>query len=164
MALASNAFPVMVVLGELAARFRPELAGLPVTIVENPDWSEGMASSLRHGLHQLLQQAPYTAAALLLVCDQPLLQVAHLQALWQRQVISGQVVAAEYNGHPGVPAIFPARYFPQLAALQGDRGARALLRHLASSEIQTVSMPEAAVDLDTPQDFAEFQAKMSKME
>lgn len=155
-ALASGASPVIVILGELAARLRSELDGLPVTAVHNRNWAEGMASSLRCGVRQLQQAAPEVSAVMLLVSDQPLLRPVHLQALWQQQVITGQVVAAEYNGHPGVPAIFPARYFPRLLALQGDQGARALLRKMSPLELVTFPLPEAATDLDTPTDVLRF--------
>ena len=160
MALASDASSVIVVLGNSASRLRPELAGLPVSIVENQDWPSGMAGSLRCGLAQLLLQAPETPAALLMVCDQPHLQATHLRQLWQQHQASNQVVAAQQaDGHPGVPAIFPARCFPQLAALQGDQGARALLRQLPPSELHILPMPEAVADLDTPADLARLRSQ-----
>uniref|UniRef100_A0A7V5CSV8 Nucleotidyltransferase family protein n=1 Tax=Acidobacterium capsulatum TaxID=33075 RepID=A0A7V5CSV8_9BACT len=163
LALASGASPVIVVLGNSAPQLRPELEGLSVSVVENPDWATGMASSLRCGLAQLLRQAPAAPAALLLVCDQPHLQAVHLRQLWQQYQASNQVVAAQQaDGHPGVPAIFPACCFPQLAALQGDQGARALLRQLPPSELQTISMPEALADLDTPADLARLRAQNDK--
>jgi molybdenum cofactor cytidylyltransferase len=163
LALASGASPVIVVLGNSAAQLRPELAGLPVSIVENSDWPTGMAGSLRCGLAQLLRQAPEIPAALLMVCDQPHLQATHLCRLWQQYQASNQVVAArQADGQPGVPAIFPARCFPRLAALQGDQGARALLRQLPPSELHTLSMPEAVADLDTPADLARLRAQSGK--
>jgi molybdenum cofactor cytidylyltransferase len=160
LAIASGASPVIVVLGNSAPRLRPELTDLPVTIVENPDWPSGMASSLHCGLRQLLRQAPETPAALLLVSDQPHLHAAHLRRLWQQYEESNQVVAARYEDMlPGVPAIFPARCFPQLAALQGDQGARALLRQLPPSQLQTIPMPEAVADLDTPDDLLRLRTR-----
>jgi molybdenum cofactor cytidylyltransferase len=160
LAIASGASPVIVVLGNSAAQLRPELAGLPVSIVENSDWPTGMAGSLRCGLAQLLRLAPAVPAALLLVCDQPGLRVTHLRQLWEHQTQSNKVVAAQHHeGNPGVPAIFPARFFPRLAELQGDQGARAFLRQLPSSEIQIIPMPGAVADLDTQADLASWQAR-----
>jgi len=54
-ALAAAVWPVVVVLGAHAEKIRPALARLPVLPIENPAWSEGMASSLRAGLAALRQ-------------------------------------------------------------------------------------------------------------
>ena len=65
-----------------------------------------------------------------------------------------RIVAAQYAGTTGVPAIFPVDLFGELAELQGDRGARALLSRYAD-RVVAVPMPSAAQDVDTPADFAD---------
>jgi CTP:molybdopterin cytidylyltransferase MocA len=55
-----------------------------------------------------------------------------------------------------VPAIFPAGYFDRLAGLQGDVGARALLR--SAEEITILKMPSAAMDIDTPEDMESLRS------
>ncbi len=153
-AIASGAAPVLVVLGASADPLSAELAGLPVSVVANPLWQQGMGSSLGLGMQELRRQAPATSAVLLMVCDQPLLTAAHLKHLWEGDAATGKVVACRYGDHPGVPAIFPAAYFAALAEIAGDRGARSLLRGLPASELELVTLPEAEFDLDRPADLA----------
>jgi molybdenum cofactor cytidylyltransferase len=60
------------------------------------------------------------------------------------------VTAAHYAGRAGVPAIFMARFFPELLKVEGDRGARAILeRHAA--EVALVEFEDGVIDLDTPE-------------
>ncbi|MGH8517768.1 MAG: nucleotidyltransferase family protein, partial [Panacagrimonas sp.] len=64
------------------------------------------------------------------------------------------IVAADHGGDTlGPPCLFPARDFPALVALDGDRGARVLLRQ-HPERVRRVSMPRAALDVDTPEDLA----------
>jgi molybdenum cofactor cytidylyltransferase len=65
----------------------------------------------------------------------------------------GSIVASVYGQHVGVPAIFPRPFFSELMQLRGDQGARAILERNAYRLVR-VPMPNAAVDLDTPEDLA----------
>jgi molybdenum cofactor cytidylyltransferase len=65
--------------------------------------------------------------------------------------------AARYEGRIGVPAVLPRRHWRALKALQGDQGARALLR--GSKELTLVDMPEASLDIDTPADVEKLHAR-----
>jgi molybdenum cofactor cytidylyltransferase len=151
-ALASGALPVLVVLGCEAELLAAELDGLAVSIVVNEDWREGMGRSLRCGVEALQSMAPQVSALLCMVCDQPRLTVTHLQVLWARQECIRKVIAARHGDRPGVPAIFPAKYLPALAKSAGDKGARSLLGALPETEIELLDLPEALLDLDTPED------------
>ena len=155
LALDAGAAPVIVVVpgtpgSASSAPFGPDpqcwtaaLEGLPVTPLGNPHAGEGMGRSLRLGLAAL---PPGTERVLLLVCDQPLLSVHHIEALL---AAPGPVAAAQYGGRLGVPAVFSREHFAALAATRGDQGARSLLRTLP---VTPVPMPEAATDIDTPAD------------
>jgi molybdenum cofactor cytidylyltransferase len=153
-AIASGAWPVVVVLGRDAEALSPELAGLAVAAVANSQWQEGMGSSLRCGVEALQRRSRATTAVLLMVCDQPRISAAHLEGMWTRYAATGKVVAARHGDRPGVPAIFPAKYLPDLAQSAGDEGARNLLGGLVTEEIELVALPEAGFDLDTPDDLA----------
>ncbi len=137
--------PVVVVLGCAAAEVGAALEGLPVQAVENPDWTEGMASSLRRGVAAL--PGP-VGGALVLACDQPALTVELLQEFRRRhQAEPTATLASDYgNGH-GIPALFPGDRLPELAALRGDRGARGLL-----GAALRIPFAEGAFDFDTPED------------
>jgi len=119
-------------------------------IAYNALWRAGLAGSLRVGLDAL----PRTArAALVMVVDQPNVDSAALSRLiaaWRKRP---QVpAAAYYAGHAGVPAILPRRLWHAARSLEGDVGARALLR--AARELTLVEMPEAELDVDTEEDVA----------
>lgn len=155
-AVGSGASPVIVVLGGNADLLTPELEGLDVTPVTNPDWQEGMGRSLRCGVEALQREAPRAAAVLLMVCDQPRITAAHLKEMWDRHGASGKAVAVRYGDHPGVPAILPGQYMSELAKT-GDQGARRLLGALPAADIDLVELPEADFDLDTPEDLRRLE-------
>jgi len=140
---------LIVVLGAGADELAPLLKHSPGSVVINQDWREGLASSIRAGIARL----PSTCAgALLLLADQAAVTADDLQRLagtWRKQ--PQYIAAASYDGTTGVPAIFPRALFRALAELRGDVGARTLLRRNADRVVR-VSMPSAALDVDTPED------------
>jgi molybdenum cofactor cytidylyltransferase len=193
-ALASSCRPVIVVLGAEVERCQRELAGLDVHVTINPAWADGMGSSIRAGMTALTAAAPGARAVVITLCDQPLVGAAFIDRLVQRYqaaaaesggaVQSGgtaqsgepaerePTVAAEYEGRPGVPALFPRSRFAELSRLDGAAGARHLLRvapatsaapagpagpaapaQRAAREVVTLPCPEAAVDVDTITDY-----------
>ena len=148
-AIAVAGHAVTVVLGAHAGELAPALGRLPVSLVVNRDWSEGLASSIRAAVLSLPGSC---GGALLLLADQAGVSSADLQRLcdaWRRNPRA--IVAAQYGGGHGVPAIFPRSEFPALLALRGDQGARALLRSPAALCVG-VAMPGAAHDIDRPKD------------
>lgn len=153
-ALASAAWPVVVVLGAQAEQIRPSLARLPVLIAENPAWAEGMAASIRAGITTLQQFSRHLDAAVLALCDQPAFSADTIAALVNACRTSGRsIVAAHYAGRRGAPALFAREHFATLTALTGEEGARALLNE-PGDRVATVDLPALAVDLDTPADVA----------
>lgn len=153
-ALASPAWPVVVVLGAHAEKIRPSLAHLPVLITENAAWSEGMAASIREGITTLQQFSRRLEAAVIALCDQPAFSAATIAQLIATQRTSGRsIVAARYAGRHGAPALFLREHFPALTHLTGETGARALLNDTPGL-VASVDLPQFAVDLDTPADLA----------
>lgn len=139
--------PVLVVVGARGREVAASLAGMPVQVVDNPGWEEGMASSIRAGVRALPPDSP---AALFLVCDQPAVDGALVGRLLEiRRHHPEAVVACAYGNTRGTPSLFPARCFPQLLLLRGDRGARDLL---AAPDVLTLPFPAGADDVDTPGD------------
>jgi len=158
-ALASPAWPVVVVLGAQAEKIRPTLARLPMLIAENPAWAEGMAASIRAGMTTLRQFSQKLDAALVALCDQPAFSAEVIAQLVAAQRATGRsIVAARYGGRQGAPALFLREHFPALAALTGEEGARSLLNG-DPTRVATVDLPALALDLDTPADYASLQSK-----
>lgn len=158
-ALASSAWPVVVVVGAEAEKIRGVLARYPVILTENPAWSEGMASSIRAAVTTLQQFSRRLDAALIALCDQPAFSADTIGQLVEAQRTSGRsIVAARYSGRQGAPALFLREHFSTLTALTGEEGARALLNG-PTSQVAAVDLPELALDLDTPADVTRFRAK-----
>lgn len=156
-ALASSAWPVVVVLGAEAEKIRPLLTRLPVLVAENPAWAEGMASSVRTGIAMLQQFSRSLDGALITLCDQPAFSAEVIARLVARQHTSGRsIVAAHYNGRNAAPALFLRSHFAALAALTGEEGARTLL-NARPELVAAENLPELALDLDTPADYAAAQ-------
>lgn len=142
-ALEAGCAPVLAVVGQ----WNPGLAGLEARMIPNPEASEGMASSIRAGVAALPETAE---AALLLAVDQPAANAAILRRLLDlHRRDPGRPAACAYAGTLGIPAILPRRLFAELGALQGDRGAKAILLREGAAALP---FPEGARDLDRPED------------
>jgi len=142
---------VTVVVGAHARDLSYLLAQTASSVVVNRHWEEGMGSSLRVGVKSL---PPGCEAVLVLLGDQVAVTPDDLKRLISGYYgQEGSVAAATYERHVGVPAIFPRSCFSDLAALRGDEGARAIIQR-NQSRLVRVPMPNAAVDLDTPEDLA----------
>ncbi len=147
--------PVGVVLGAYADVITPHLSQLDIHLFHNPHWQTGMASSIQWGLCHLLRYHSDWEAIILMVCDQPFISPLAIQNLisgYQRS--QSRLVASEYSGTLGVPALFHQCFFPDLLALRGDRGAKAIIQQ-HRSRVFAIPFPAGAVDMDTPQDVAE---------
>ena len=152
MALATDPRALVVSLGAQAGAVRRALGDLGddprVRCVEAPDWARGMGASLRSGLDALPDDCD---AALVLLCDQPALTLAHLERLlaaWRAHPVRAS--ASAYAGVLGVPAVLPRAWWPSIDG-GSDRGARELLRARAA-EISAVAAAGLERDLDTPID------------
>jgi molybdenum cofactor cytidylyltransferase len=149
-ALRSKCRQVLVVTGAQDAEVRTALAGLPLRVVRNEAWRAGVASSIRAGVGEARRGD--CQAAICMVCDQAALTPAHLDRLIAAYDAGASRVASRYDGRLGVPALFARALFDELLALDGDEGARHLLR--ASPDVVPVDWPEGAFDVDTPADAA----------
>lgn len=148
---------VTVVLGPEVESARNALHDTRTQIVVNEHWANGLSSSLRVGLQSLPSG---TSAVLIALGDQALLDSADYQRLLDVAAMNpDRPVAARYQQTIGVPAVFPARYFEQLAALEGDRGAGSILK--SNPEVIALDMPNAAFDIDTPEQLAAALAQCS---
>ncbi len=153
-ALATGPRQLLVALGAEVDGCRAALAGLAVDIHIVVDWAAGIGATLASGLRELRQPVD---GVLVIGVDQPALGAPHLLALLARwQADPSRAVASGYAGTIGTPALFPADWQPRLAALSGDRGARALLRKSAERP-EILHAPELALDIDDAQDLAAWQ-------
>lgn len=138
--------PVIVVAGAERAAIAEAVTTTGALVVENRGWTEGLASSIRRGIETLTRDCD---AAVLLLADQPLVTCEHLRELTAAYAAGNDPVATRYGDRRGVPALFGSRWFPELASLAGDRGARDILERE-----QAYAIGEGApFDVDTPEDY-----------
>ncbi len=158
-ALRSSCEEVFVVLGAAGESVRPQLDGLPVQVVLNAEWREGMGTSIRCGLRAALHEPRPLDGALMLLADQPLVTAEHLSRMVALfRCGRAPIVAAHYDGHPGAPVLFGDALFSELLRLEGGSGARQIVA-ASSSETLLFELPEAAVDVDVE---AEYQALLER--
>ncbi|MFI1331651.1 NTP transferase domain-containing protein [Streptomyces sp. NPDC020845] len=151
--------PVHIVLGAAAeaVRAKAELPGC--TLIDNPDWAEGMGSSLRAGLASLADTRAGAGAALVMLVDQPGIgaaAVARVAAAYDGPSCLASAVYGERRGHP---VLFGAERWAEVAASAvGDRGARAYLKE-HQSEVTLVDCSDIARpdDIDTPEDLKRLE-------
>ena len=148
--------PLVVVLGAHRVRLRLVLrrAAPTALVVTNPRWAEGLASSLQAALEKV---PGGTRAILVQLVDQPRVDAHALRRLlsaWRRR--PGILAAARYDNRAGVPAVLPRSSWRSVRTLRGDSGARALLRDTRA--LTLVGMPQAAMDLDTPEDVSAWRS------
>ena len=148
-ALDVSAGPVLISLGAEYESIKREIADLNVTTVLNPDWQKGISSSLTSALNYLIETYDEIEAVLFMLCDQPRIDAVKLAELINSyQATAAPIVASEYNGTLGVPALFDQSVFDELFQLAGDRGARSLIeKHVGRA--MKVPMPEAGLDIDS---------------
>ncbi|UCC63779.1 MAG: putative selenium-dependent hydroxylase accessory protein YqeC [Anaerolineae bacterium] len=154
-ALAVPVDEVIVVLGHAAEHIAPALAGLPVRVVVNDAWADGLSTSVHAGLNVLSTAAE---AALFLLADQPRLTPEVIAALVARfRRTRAPVVVPETGGPRGAPALFARALFDELRAVQGDQGGRDLIARYADLAA-TVALSDAALlaDIDTQDDLTTF--------
>jgi CTP:molybdopterin cytidylyltransferase MocA len=160
-ALSSGSGSVHVVAGAEVAGVHAALDGLPVDVVINEAWSEGMASSIRAAIEAIERRERPVESLILMLCDQPGVSADVLRRLLDAyRATRAPVVASRYPEGPGVPALFHADLFPALKTLHGDVGARQLIRHL-DREVVTIplTLPD---DVDTPEDVLRYEGIRSR--
>lgn len=148
---------VYVVAGTAEQAIRELVAPDGVQLVVNEDWASGLASSLACGIRALPVGAD---AVLVMPCDLPAVtadDLARLVAAWH--AAPELMAAAQFDGHPAPPAIFPRAVWSQLALLRGDQGARAVLE--SAEQRSVVAMPSAALDADTPDELTRLERTLS---
>ena len=155
-AVAANFRSTVVVLGANAESLRQELDDLPVRIAINENWASGMSSSIKTGLAELVEQENLEAAVIML-CDQPLVTSQTLNNLCEAFARAGKPIAAcEYQNTVGVPALFSSEIFAELMNLHESEGAKKIIEKYPG-KTALVAAPEAALDVDTLEDYEKLK-------
>lgn len=159
-ALSTSITHVVVVLGTDPDTYRDLLETYPVGLVINESWKNGLGSSIKAGLKAIRQRAKTLDAVLFLVGDQPAIGFEYLSRMIDTyRNTSANLIASGYSDTYGVPALFGAEFFDAIMALNDEDGAKRVLKK--HEDVLTVlDCPEGAVDIDTPQDYANFRSQL----
>jgi molybdenum cofactor cytidylyltransferase len=155
-ALASKASPVIVVTGHQRDRVEAALKGLNVRFANNPDYAEGLGTSLRTGVAAVPADAD---GVLILLGDMPQIDAALIDKLIAAfdPEKGALVVLPTIEGRRGNPVIWARRFFPDLMAVTGDVGARHIIANVAEAVAEVaVTNPAVTVDVDTPDALAKI--------
>ncbi len=161
-ALASKARPVVVVTGHHRERVQTALAGASVNFVHNPDYAQGLSTSLKAGLAAL---PPDIDGVVVLLGDMPRVAAADIDRLIAayNPVEGRAIVVPTRKGKRGNPVLLGRQLFHELARIEGDSGAReAIAAH--GDLVAEIEMDSDGVltDIDTPQALAKFTAPRAR--
>jgi molybdenum cofactor cytidylyltransferase len=161
-ALASRAKPVMVVTGHQRERVEAVLAGLPVKLVHNPDFADGLGTSVRAGIAAVPASAD---GAVICLGDMPQVDAELINRLIAAFAPEQGALAVipTLSGERGNPVLWSRRFFPDLMALEGDIGARNLIGRYGEAVIEVPVTGKAALtDIDTQEALAGVKAEIER--
>ena len=159
-ALASRARPVIVVTGHQRERVEGALTGLPVKFVHNPDFANGLGTSLKAGIAALPAEAD---GVIVCLGDMPQVDAAlidRLTAAFDPEK-GALVVVPTLDGKRGNPVVWSRRFFHDLMTVEGDVGARHLIGAYPEAVVEVpVSGKAAMTDVDTPEALRAVKAEL----
>ncbi len=152
-ALETECASIFVILGANSDILSNQLKDKPVMVLQNSNWQEGMASSIRCGLEYIAGTILRPDSIIFMVCDQPFVTSALLLNLITKKVETKMpIVASSYKENLGTPALFHRSFFAMLMDLVGDKGARKLIAD-NMDKVATVNFEKGITDIDTMEDY-----------
>ena len=143
--------PIIIVTGAYAEQVFQD-SGSQVDIVNNPEWQQGIGSSIATGINRIVESG-LVDNVIISVCDQPFISASIFQSLVRKRAETGKdIVACSYADTVGTPVLFSKRYFQELSQLRGGEGAKKLLQRFHES-VTVIPFPKGGVDIDTKLDY-----------
>lgn len=144
---------ITLVVGAHAEQILPHITMGRCHMIRNENWEEGLSSSIRYGLSSAMTQKPSMEAVIFVLCDQPYLTSAIIDAIILKFRSSQKpIVNCKYGDGYGPPTLFSSTLFPFLLKLNGNDGAKSIVRQYAS-DVDFIDFPGGASDIDTLDDY-----------
>jgi molybdenum cofactor cytidylyltransferase len=158
---ASNVDEIVLVLGHAAESIEKTIAAADLKLVRNPDYQQGMGTSLRAGLTAVHADAQ---AALIILADQPWVSSETLDRLIACQHDSKQqIIIPMYRGFRGNPVLLDRSVFPEVQALDGDAGCREIFGNHTENILKlAVDDPGILLDIDNRDDLEKLDANVKR--
>ena len=161
-ALASRAHPVIVVTGHQREKVEAVLAGLPIAFVHNPNFADGLGTSLKTGISALPADVD---GVIVCLGDMPQVDAKLIDRLIEAFDPEGGalVVVPTIDGKRGNPVVWSRRFFFDLMTVEGDVGARHLIGRYTEVVAEVPLTGTAAfTDVDTPEALRAVRAELEK--
>lgn len=147
---------LIVVTGSNHHLIEKELNSPEILFSFNPEWENGMSSSIVKGIDELLLQNPDCEQCILAVCDQPFVTSSIFENLINEAIKTGKgIVASAYSETLGTPVLFQKKYFQELLDLNGQEGAKKLIKKY-TEDVVSVSFEKGNIDIDTEEDYSKL--------
>jgi len=157
-AILAGLHPLICVTGYQSDMIKNSLSDVNVMIVYNSHWAEGMGSGIAAGVRELKQSD--VDSVILAVSDQPYVSAELFMTMIDRKEQSGRGIAAcSYAGTLGTPVLFGRNYFDQLMSLNGNEGAKNIVKSNLP-DVCPVEFEKGKVDIDTKQDYEKLIAEI----
>ena len=157
----SKADYVLLVVGGKSSEILEQVQLSRAQVILNKDYERGISTSIRSGVSNLPDDC---VAVVIMVADQPYLTSAQVDLILERFRNSvpfdrKQVVALSYKGEPRNPVLIPRAMFEELLHLEGDIGARELVRKSKELSLIDIDDPKVFLDIDTKDSLLELKNK-----
>jgi molybdenum cofactor cytidylyltransferase len=163
MAIETSCHPIVVVLGANKEPIRKEIEKIPLTIIENPKWEDGMSSSMKMGLVGAYLTEKEIDAVIFLTVDMPFVSSKLINDMIAKAIENpdSQIVACSYEKQFGIPVLFKRSLFNDLLELKGDEGAKKIVLK-NKDKTSLIDFPEGKFDLDTIDEYWNFVGQLNQ--
>jgi molybdenum cofactor cytidylyltransferase len=158
MLLRSNVYDVIVVTGNEDEMVRQALHSLDVAFAHNPNFAEGLSTSLKIGLNAVSLDAD---GALICLGDMPLIEMRTINQLISSfdEMSHHTICVPVYDGVRGNPVLWGRQHFKALESIEGDQGGKRLLGSRGNEIFEVVVQSKGVLlDVDTPDDLREIKS------
>lgn len=149
--------PIVAVLGANRNLIRKETERMPITVIDNPQWENGMSSSIKMGLAGAYMTEKAIDAAIFLTVDMPYVSAELINKMIEKAESDEkiEIVACKYDNQMGIPVLFKRTLFTDLLELKGDEGAKKVVIK-NKDKTAFIDFPEGKLDLDTIDEYRNF--------
>lgn len=149
--------PIVTVLGANRNLIRKETDRMPITVIDNPQWENGMSSSIKMGLAGAYMTEKAIEAAIFLTVDMPYVNAELINKMIEKAESDEkiEIVACKYDSQMGIPVLFKRTLFTDLLELTGDEGAKKIVMK-NKDKTAFINFPEGKLDLDTIDEYRNF--------
>ncbi|NCT10783.1 MAG: nucleotidyltransferase family protein [Flavobacteriia bacterium] len=152
-----SVLPIFCVLGANATLIQNEIPSKNTEFIINKKYHQGLSTSIVAGVNYLEKNYSFINGVLILLADQPAIEIRYLENLVQLSIENPKkIIASKYPKNYGVPAIFPKSIFTELQVLKGDFGAKEFLQK-HKNQIICSDLNPILIDLDTEEDYENYK-------